>query len=438
MTCRHPKGLVFALIVLSSLLFISTSARAVELFHNGRTGNCEECHAFGETNSEQFGGGQTTGTSHDAMSLRGSDASSTCLRCHEAPASVMQPEGHYVATSQAVLGSGAPIQLTPGGDFGWLKKDYSWRGERGRSSGSRHGHNIVAADFNYKADDSLSVAPGGTYPSRSLSCISCHDPHGNYRRSENGEITTKGLPIIASGSYSTSPMPGMAGSVGTYRMLAGKGYQPRSEHTATIFTADPPAAVAPVVYNRAERNCDTRVAYGSGMSEWCQNCHGRIHIGGNTNASQHPAGNDARLSPAVMNSYNSYVETGDFNGSPVSSYSSMVPYEMGTNDYDLLRATANSDGSNLRGPGANGDSPNVMCLTCHRAHASGWDSMTRWNNGATFLVMNGRYPGIDTGASPEDSQGRTEAEIRKTFYDRPASRFASFQRSLCNKCHALD
>jgi hypothetical protein len=434
---RQMNKLGSIVIILSGLLLVTTPVLSAELFHNGAAGKCEECHAFGQTDTRQFGGVQTAPSS-SMMSLRGSDASSTCLRCHEAPATVSQPQGYYVATSRAVLGSGAPMQLTPGGDFGWLKKSYSWRGEGGYSSGNRHGHNIVALDFNYSADNALHVAPGGTYPSGSLSCISCHDPHGNYRRNENGEISANGLPNRVSGSYTTSPKPGIAGSVGTYRMLAGKGYQPKSEPAATIFTADPPAAVAPTSYNRAEEKSDTRVAYGSGMSEWCQNCHSQIHNDGNASALQHPTGSNARFSPVIMNIYNSYVKSGDLNGSPENSYSSMVPYEMGTNDYDLLRATANSDGSNLRGPGANGDNPNVMCLTCHRAHASGWDSMTRWNNSATFLVKNGRYPGIDTGASAEDSQGRTEAEIRKTFYDRPASKFASYQRSLCNKCHALD
>ncbi len=64
--------------------------------------------------------------------------------------------------------------------------------------------------------------------------------------------------------------------------------------------------------------------------------------------------------------------------------------------------------------------------------------MTRWNMQATFLMYDEHYPGIDNNAPSQFAQGRTEAEVRKTFYDRPASRYACRQRSLCNKCHGQD
>lgn len=80
-----------------------------------------------------------------------------------------------------------------------------------------------------------------------------------------------------------------------------------------------------------------------------------------------------------------------------------------------------------------------MCLSCHRAHASGWDHAMRWNMKAEFLVYNGQFPGVDDSTVPAGiSQGRTRAETRKTFGDRPATAYATYQRSLCNKCHAKD
>jgi hypothetical protein len=57
---------------------------------------------------------------------------------------------------------------------------------------------------------------------------------------------------------------------------------------------------------------------------------------------------------------------------------------------------------------------------------------------AMFLTFNGLYPGIDNSTPPDIAQGRLAAETRKTFYDRPATMFAPFQRALCNKCHATD
>jgi hypothetical protein len=114
----------------------------------------------------------------------------------------------------------------------------------------------------------------------------------------------------------------------------------------------------------------------------------------------------------------------------------MVPFEMGTSDYALLKGVARTSGTPSAGPPA---SSNVMCLSCHRAHASGWDHAMRWNMKSEFLVYNGDYPGIeDIGTPPRISQGRTRAEVRKTFGDRPARAYATYQRSLCNKCHARD
>jgi hypothetical protein len=78
-------------------------------------------------------------------------------------------------------------------------------------------------------------------------------------------------------------------------------------------------------------------------------------------------------------------------------------------------------------------------LPLHRAHASGWDHTIRWIMSSEFLVYHGDYPGIDDMNVPAGiSQGRMRAETRKTYYDRPAISYASYQRSLCNKCHAKD
>jgi hypothetical protein len=402
--------------VIATIFFAQVAECAEEsIFHNGGTGACEGCH----TTPPQ---------------LIASDAGSTCLVCHQAPVGVTLPSKQYVA-SDARTGF-LCVQLPQGGDFCWLKKNYKWSpsGVQGfgqeKSLGERHGHNIVARDYGYEPDSTLRYSPGGTYPSFYFSCISCHDPHGNFRRLADGTINTAGPPIVASGSYPGSPNPSTSASVGTYRLLAGKGYQPRSLAGVPAFTADPPAAVAPLISNRAETNSDTRIAYGSGMSEWCQNCHPQF-----SNSHSHPAGMDASLTNEVTSIYNNYLYSGNLTGRADTSYTSMVPFEMRTNDYSLLKRVANSDSSVRSGPTG---TANVMCLSCHRAHASGWDSIMRWNPNSEFLVYDGEYPGTDKDVRTEYSQGRLSLETQKTFYDRPATSYAAFQRSLCNKCHGKD
>ena len=404
-----------------------------EAFHSGGVGDCIGCHSIHRPD------GGNAGTGNDnSMSLMASDPGSTCLECHLA-AGEKRPNSHLVATADGDMPSGVPpAQLSPGGDFGWLKKSYRWGtgdGEDGGSSpGERHGHNIVALDYRFAPDAGRTTAPGGSFPAARLSCISCHDPHGKYRRLADGSIGTAGNPIQASGSYNTSPDPSGDRAVGVYRLLGGEG-DVTSLYDGAPFTADPPAAVSSENFNRPEDSGDTRVAYGKGMSEWCSNCH-PAQLGGTGRGKVHPAGNDIKFSSAVAANYNAYVASGNLTGNPSTSYSSMVPFEMGTTDYALLKGTAASTGSQTAGPGA---SATVMCLSCHRAHASGWDHAMRWNTKTEFLVFNGNYPGVEDIAVPSRiSQGRTRAETRKTHYDRPPTTYASYQRSLCNKCHAKD
>jgi cytochrome c553 len=332
-----------------------------------------------------------------------------------------------------------PKQLSPAGDFGWLKKTFTWvpsvAGVLQMSPGERHGHNIVANDYQYEAD-STAPAGAGEYPAMSLTCISCHDPHGKYRRDSAGSIATSGTAIQGSGSYASSadPQPGL--SVGAYRMLGGNRYKPR--YVDFSFQNDPPAAVAPDIYNRAERGSQTRVAYGSGMSEWCVNCHttmrtGHAIVSSGTSTVPHPVGSLAKFGSTLSGNYNMYVRTGVLTGTVSTSFLSLVPFEEGTSDYSTLKAHARSDGSYMYGPDST--SSQVMCLTCHRAHASAWDYATRWNTNSNYIVYNGYYSQDGQVYQPY-GQGRTEMEAQKAYYDMQASRFALNQDTLCHKCHA--
>jgi hypothetical protein len=65
--------------------------------------------------------------------------------------------------------------------------------------------------------------------------------------------------------------------------------------------------------------------------------------------------------------------------------------------------------------------------------------MLRFNMEGEFMVYNGLWPGTDTtSGQPQFARGRTSAETYAAYYDRPVTQFATYQRVLCNKCHAKD
>jgi predicted CXXCH cytochrome family protein len=126
---------------------------------------------------------------------------------------------------------------------------------------------------------------------------------------------------------------------------------------------------------------------------------------------------------------------------------SLVPFATNSGDYTVLGGLAANNGSQLGGPQA---SDQVMCLSCHRAHASGFPEAIRWQMEGEFITyVNGFpsgpaiWPGTDNGCASggscaQFSRGRTGVEQAAGYYDRPVTVFGPYQRVLCNKCHARD
>ena len=390
-------------------------------FHDGGVAECTGCHIM-----------------HNAATatlLAAADPSSVCLSCHGASGQ----NSYHVATPSAEMTAGTPpANEGPGGDFGWLNKSYIFTvsGVQATDLGSTHGHNIVALGYDngYLAnpDPNRPTAPGGTFTSALLACTSCHDMHGKGRWTTAGTYSKSSGAIWTSGSYGSLPttISGENLSTGVYRLL-----RAGDSVSGVTFPATPPVAVVNSTYNRSEFFTQTRTAYGSGMSDFCGTCHPDMHT--TAGILRHPAG--VVMSGSIQANYNSYVKSGNMTGSATTSYLSLVPFEEGltysTANINTLKSHAQTDGSNLNGPGS-GTVPGtatIMCLSCHRAHATGWSSMFRWNKDAATITVAGAYPtGNDAGF------GRTTIEVSKAYYDYNVTTFSAFQRTLCNKCHAMD
>jgi predicted CXXCH cytochrome family protein len=425
---------------------IAGSQPDAQAFHAGGVAACDGCHVMhnaGNGVAKSTAGGVAAWSNVTNMYLlQGSDQSSTCLICHS---------GAKTAGLQFTIADFAavPSNRTPGGDFGWLQQ--TWK----NSPGDRHGHNVAAADFSMNVDGKLTTAPGGSWVGGSgkaqFACSSCHDPHGRYRMVPGatagttafmGPEAANSLPIAASGSYGEPPTATYA--VGAYRLLAGQGYAPIS-NGAFPFPNDPPIAVAPQAYNSSEASAEVRVAYGTGMSEWCQNCHTNVHFNSDTRGVgiagfRHPAGSDATLAANQIRIYNTYVSSGKMNPAMNDNYTSLVPFEQGkTKTIAVLKANASP--TSIIAADA---SSNVMCLSCHRAHASAFDSMVRWDQMATFLTDGSAFTNGATGSTtgPVAGVARPPEATQAGYYDRTvgagAGQIGAYQRSLCNKCHGKD
>jgi predicted CXXCH cytochrome family protein len=293
---------------------------------------------------------------------------------------------------------------TPGGDFYWLGKTFTWtvNFKVYRSSGDDHGHNISGMDYGLMPDLEHSSAPGGVYPSSALGCNSCHNPHG--RTTDSAD------------SGSAGEIPPSGTEWGNYRLLGGTDYNAGSHASGFRFVN--PAPVAMASSDDWIETDDNHVAYGSGMSEWCGNCH----PGSLDGEYAHVSGNNVNFSSSIVANYNGYVSMGDATGTKANSYLSLVPFELGTTNASLLNPSSTS--------GPDGASANIMCLTCHRTHASAFQNILRWDYQATFIA--------DSHPKSGDS-GATGIDILNSYYGRDMiAEFGSLQRQFCNKCHLQD
>jgi len=378
-------------LIAGATMLVMGFAGSAMAFHGGGVAHCDGCHSMHSSADNPRVGSPTS-----ADLMKGSDASSTCLNCHSGSAG-----SYHIATANGGT-------MSQGGDFFWVKTDYSYSNGRGgvvTSVGESHGHNIVAADYQFIADGTNATAPGGTMLSGTLGCTSCHDPHGQVA----GGTDAGSAAISVSGSYGAADP--VDGSIhGNYRLLGDDGYN--------LITSAAPVA-------RANGSSGVRVQYGTGMSDWCLSCHSAFA----DNVNMHPTD-----IPVPMATYNGYVKTGDFTGVVATAYDELVPFERGVDDGSLLADVATAAYT----VGVEDANDVITCLTCHRAHGSAFENGLRWDPTTELIAESGILKTDGTG-----NVGALMAAGAKPYYANGAAvdvavKYGDHQRSLCNKCHAKD
>jgi cytochrome c553 len=356
------KTLKLTAAALFGVVLASTGAFA---FHDGGVAECAGCHTM--HNSQD--GVDITDPGGYPYLLKAANSTDQCLSCH-------------ASYGQFYNGDG----WGPGGDFYWLKQTFTWsaHGSPHASTGDSHGHNVISPANGILADQTLLTAPGGTFDSDQLTCTSCHDPHGNQNFNLLYDSTLG--PIYPGGRYNFTADAPIAWGNGRRTFVGSGGEETNSQHTI----------------------------YGSGMSDWCANCHTNFHSDNTTNF-VHDVEEDLN---GLSSTYNAYVSSDDLTGgSQGTAYWGLVPFE------DVDADSTLDPGNYTAGPAANDQ---VMCLTCHRAHASAFPDIARWDMAETFIAD----------SHPQATDGGVGAnDLTNMYY---GYTFVQNQRSLCNKCHAKD
>jgi hypothetical protein len=264
--------------------------------------------------------------------LLAASASDLCLTCHG-------PDGVFG------LDPLAPPPEKGAGNFVFLLEDNINDAPDGLAfplPGEAAGHSIVSLDMGTEADTRWSEAPGGIFPSYQLGCTSCHDPHGN----------------------------------SNFRMLHGVG--PVQDGIADFIYPAPQAVGLDVGDPQAIEADDHHTAYQAGMSQWCANCHGQYHLA--SPSSQFDHATDEVLGASQIMIYNRYEGTADpFGGIQATAYLKDVPFEQ-----------AGAATTSTAGPSAGS---RIMCLSCHRAHASSAPAAGRWDMRIATLDLDGDVSG---------------------------------------------
>lgn len=256
----------------------------------------------------------------------------------------------------------APNPEKGGGNFVFLLEDNLNDGAEipGVTPGDAAGHNVNAPAWGLSPDTRFDTSPGGSFPANEMHCTSCHDPHGN----------------------------------SNFRHLYSAGQGPAGQ---TVFTRPAPEA-AGIALNGSESN-GRHTAYRGGMSDWCGNCHGRYHQGASGSGFRHQT--DLALGGNTSSRYNLYNGDADpTGGNAATAYLAAVPFE------DPGLTTTSSQGPT--------SSSRLLCLSCHRAHASSAPAAGRWD----FNIQRLSEDGLLSGSHP----------LPNPYPD-------TNQGSLCMKCH---
>jgi hypothetical protein len=391
--------------ILIAILGTSTSIASgvnFALYHSYDGLVCGDCHQLAGDNN-----GQTAETG--AGSLHKSDITYLCLACHKegnnTPRTADLPDvadGGWVAPIVMSRDGKNPADSSramPAGDFYWSAQDH------------KKGHNpayTLGAVGNGPTSRSMPVdpildakPPGGMLSDGEWSCHSCHSSHSRFdaetsawrqlKRLVNGRVVTGDVTQygVESALVTLTQDPGL-------EPLKSNSRGDIQELDDINARADGHALEGADLF-RPESDSNKN-EYRGGFSSFCAACHGLFHAGpsettGNGAGSKstgawvrHPT--DFKLGEASeygLAAYTARIINAQGNNPNPMGYDWKYPLAKADNDFAVLGTQAAASV-----PGTVTEADRIMCLTCHKAHASRYANMTRWDTNAHAFIADGR------------------------------------------------
>ncbi len=255
----------------------------------------------------------------------------SCVGCHSASGSTTWIDS--VTQSPIVYNSSAPsygANGLAGGNFYYVAY-----------SGDDRGHNVLGIS---NIDQTYGTTPpGGSDMGSQLTCSGVYGCHG---RIGSGEPVDQ-VVAVKYAHHNTTPKTGESSVANDFRFLRGvTGVEDNSPSNGRWEVDNTNSSHNE--YKGADGFSGTEAE--ESISYLCYRCHGYYHDPSGSFAFSHPS--NYRLTSYEAGTYNMVTPV----ARPEDNYS--------------------GDPTTVR-TGANGDL--VMCLSCHRAHASPYEKMMRWN-----------------------------------------------------------
>ncbi|MEW6500892.1 MAG: cytochrome c3 family protein [Thermodesulfobacteriota bacterium] len=336
-----PKGVGWGCALLTVGVLLAGGGATAKV-----SGPCVNCHTMhnsqgGAPVAYVMQGGSKVYTSAPNAGLLNTD----CIGCHQGT-NTGSSTPYVFSVSEPIYsttGTEAGTNTLAGGNFYWV------------GINDRAGHNVSGVS---NVDATLSTTPpGGTSLGSQLGCAGTYGCHGV-------SSEANGVKAIA-GAHHGAGVAGWQDGTSVDRSYRAIGGLQGLEDSDYEFQ---PTSNAHNKYYGVNRSGETQIPAGT-ISSHCARCHGNFHNGSGKIASG-TFGSGVWLRHPV-----------DFDMSRAVSSTEYVSYNGAGNPYSVIAPVATADTTTTLNTGVFKQSNDaiVMCLSCHRAHGTPYNSILRWN-----------------------------------------------------------